>query len=80
VLTCQQLSERATDYLENALTARQRAGIQVHLLMCKHCRSYIDQLAKTVQLLKAAGQAVAPETPDPALLARFRTGPSEPQG
>ncbi len=80
MLTCKELSERATDYLENALTARQRAGIQVHLLMCKHCRSYIDQLAKTVQLLKAAGEAAGSATPDPALLARFRTDTSEPQG
>lgn len=72
MLTCKELSERATDYLENAVSTRQRASIKLHLLMCKHCRTYVDQLAKTVSLLKAAGQSRGDATPDAAVLASFR--------
>ena len=80
MLTCKELSERATDYLESALSPTQLAGVKMHLLMCKHCRAYVDQLAKTVKLLKAAGQSASDLTPDPALLAGLRTGTSERRG
>jgi len=80
VLTCKQLSERSTDYLEGALSPAQVAGFKMHLLMCKHCRAHVDQLAKTVRLLKAAGQTASELAPDPALVASFRSGTAEPQG
>lgn len=80
MLTCKELSEKATDYLEGALSPAQLAGIKMHLLMCKHCRAYVDQLAKTVKLLKASGESTSDLTPDPTLLASLRTGSSEPQG
>lgn len=60
MLTCRDLSEIATDYLEGDLGLRQRTAIQLHLLMCKHCRRYVDQLAKTVALLRASAQSEAP--------------------
>ena len=80
MLTCKELSERATDYLESALSPTQLAGVKMHLLMCKHCRAYVDQLAKTVKLLKAAGESASDLSPNTALLAGFRTGTSEPRG
>ncbi|WP_316356437.1 zf-HC2 domain-containing protein [Devosia sp.] len=70
MLSCRELSETATDYLEGTLTLRQRAGVKMHLLMCQHCRAYIDQLAKTVALLKS-GQAERAE-PDPRVIEAFR--------
>lgn len=72
MLTCKQLSERATDYLENAVTTRQRLSIGMHLLLCKHCRAYVDQMAKTASLLKAAGRVTDEAVPDSTLLALFR--------
>jgi len=80
VLTCKELSERSTDYLEGALSPAQGAGFKLHLLMCKHCRAYIDQLAKTIRLLKAVGKTTSEAAPDPALVASFRTSTSEPRG
>lgn len=79
MLTCKELSEKATDYLESALSPAQLAGVKLHLLMCKHCRAYVDQLAKTVTLLKEAGESASDLAPDPSLLASLRTGSSEPQ-
>lgn len=70
MLSCRELSETATDYLEGTLSLRQRASVKMHLLMCKHCRAYVDQLAKTVALLKT-GQAERSE-PDPRVIEAFR--------
>lgn len=80
MLNCEELSERATDYLESALSPTQLAGVKMHLLICKHCRAYVDQLVKTIKLLKAAGESTSDLTPDRALLAGFRTDTSEPRG
>jgi hypothetical protein len=57
VLTCRDVSELATDYVEDALTPRQRLAMRVHLFLCRMCRTYLDQLAKTRRLL--AGRAMS---------------------
>ena len=72
MLSCRELSETATDYLEGTLTLRQRAGVRMHLLMCKHCRAYVDQLAKTIALLKAAQTGQDSVEPDPRVIEAFR--------
>lgn len=51
VLDCRDVSELATDYVEGAMSARQRLGMRVHLFLCRMCRTYMDQLAKTRRLL-----------------------------
>jgi predicted anti-sigma-YlaC factor YlaD len=72
MLSCRELSETATDYLEGTLTLRQRAGVRMHLLMCKHCRAYVDQLAKTIALLTAAPTGQDSSEPDPRVIEAFR--------
>lgn len=71
MLSCRELSETATDYLEGTLTLRQRIGVKMHLLMCKHCRAHVDQLAKTVALLKSA-QTEQDIEPDSRVIEVFR--------
>lgn len=78
MLSCRELSETATDYLEGNLTLRQRASVKFHLLMCKHCRAYVDQLAKTVALLKTAKDDQSDATPPPAILEAFRKTTGKP--
>ena len=72
MLSCRELSETATNYLEGTLTLRQRTGVKMHLLMCKHCRAYVDQLAKTVALLKSSQAEHSIAEPDPRLIEAFR--------
>lgn len=78
MLSCRDLSETATDYLEGNLTLRQRASVKFHLLMCKHCRAYVDQLAKTVALLKTANDDRSDGAPPPAILEVFRKTTGKP--
>ncbi|WP_137152699.1 zf-HC2 domain-containing protein [Devosia sp. FKR38] len=78
MLSCRELSETATDYLEGALTLRQRVGVTMHLLMCKHCRAYVDQLAKTVSLLKSGQAEQDMAEPDPGVIDAFRKARGKP--
>ncbi len=46
MLTCQQMTQIVTDYLEGALPFGKRMGIAMHLAMCRHCRRYFRQVKK----------------------------------
>jgi len=52
MLSCKELTELATDYLEKDLPWRERLRVQVHLSMCRHCRRYLDQMRKVIALLR----------------------------
>jgi anti-sigma factor RsiW len=71
-LSCRELVELVTDYLEGALPADEQARFQAHLEACDPCVGYIEQIRLTVT---AAGR-VEEEDLDPAsreaLLAEFR--------
>lgn len=53
MLTCRQVTEDADRYLEADLPWRRRLQVRLHLTMCRHCRRYVDQLARTVAMLRA---------------------------
>lgn len=44
MLNCQEVTEKASEYLDNALPWRQRLEIRLHLFLCHHCRRYLRQL------------------------------------
>lgn len=52
MLTCHEVSDRASRYLDAALPMRERLGMRLHLMMCRHCRRYVDQMAATMALLR----------------------------
>jgi anti-sigma factor RsiW len=47
-LPCQELVELVTDYLEEALSASERARFEAHLAGCSGCRTYLEQMRQTV--------------------------------
>lgn len=51
MLTCQQLTELVTEYLEGRMSFWRRAQFQMHLGMCRHCRAYVHQMKTTVRTL-----------------------------
>ncbi len=76
-LSCQELVELITDYLEGALDAERRARFDQHIGRCGGCRTYVEQMRATIAV---AGRLSA-ETIDPRveaeLLAAFRSWKSE---
>jgi predicted anti-sigma-YlaC factor YlaD len=50
-LTCQQVVELVTDYLEGSLGWRDRRRFDKHLQACEGCSRYLDQMRETLTLL-----------------------------
>ncbi len=50
-LTCKELVEIVTDYLEGALAPAERQRFDAHLTTCPFCRIYLDQMRATIQAL-----------------------------
>ena len=72
-LTCQELVELVTDYLEDALAPAERARFEKHLAMCDGCRAYLEQLRDTRRVVGTLTEDhLTPRTRDD-LLAAFRT-------
>lgn len=71
-LTCQELVELVTSYLDDALSSAERARFDEHLTECPDCVTHLEQMRTT---LTVVGR-LSPETLDPdvehALLAAFR--------
>jgi anti-sigma factor RsiW len=71
-LTCRELVELVTDYLEDALSAREHARFEQHLDLCAHCRDHLEQLRATVALAGRLREADLSPDAGTALLAAFR--------
>jgi anti-sigma factor RsiW len=71
-LTCQELAELVTDYLEGALPLRQRLRFRLHIAGCRNCTRYVEQVRTTIAVTgRLRAEDVAPEVRD-ELLAAFR--------
>jgi anti-sigma factor RsiW len=71
-LTCQEVVELVTDYLDGALSSEDAAVFEQHLNFCDGCVWYVDQIKATVE---AAGEVreehISPEAKD-RLMSAFR--------
>lgn len=72
MLSCKELTELATDYLEQDLPWSKRLRVQLHLWMCRHCRRYLDQMRKVIGLLRRLPTEQAPPDLVEELLPQFR--------
>ena len=71
-LSCQEVVELVTDYLERALPPDEVALFEQHINFCDGCDVYLDQMRATVATVgRVTEEDVPPETRD-KLLAAFR--------
>jgi anti-sigma factor RsiW len=71
-LTCQQVVELVTEYLDGVMEPARRARFEAHLDGCDGCTAYLEQFRTTVAV---AGRLEASDVPAPVmseLLAAFR--------
>jgi anti-sigma factor RsiW len=54
-LVCQQAVELVTDYLEGALSRRERRRFEAHLSGCPHCTEYFEQMRTVIRATGAIG-------------------------
>lgn len=72
MLTCQELTELITDYLEDRVSFMDRLRFRFHVGMCRHCRAYLHQTKQTIRTLgRLPVEEIPPDVRD-ALLERFR--------
>ena len=76
MMSCRDLTELVTDYMEGRMTLLQKVSFQFHVGMCSPCREYLRQMKLTV---RTVGDLVpAHEQPDMTpevreeLIKRFR--------
>ena len=72
MLTCKELTELVTDYLEGRLPMGRRMSFWVHASMCPHCRAYLRQMRASIRATGSLPAAPMPPEVRDALLARFR--------
>jgi anti-sigma factor RsiW len=71
-MTCRELVELVTEYLEGTLSAEESERFQEHLSICPGCQAYIDQMRSTIGALGSLSEeSIDPRARD-ALLAAFR--------
>jgi predicted anti-sigma-YlaC factor YlaD len=71
-LSCQELVELVTEYLEGTLPDQERVRFDEHLAVCEGCRVYLDQMRRTIRTVGTLSEeTLAPEARD-GLLAAFR--------
>lgn len=73
MLTCQEVTELVTDYLEGRQPLMQRVRFQLHLGVCRHCRAYLGQMRFTLSTLHQLPADSAPPAMPPELLERLRS-------
>jgi anti-sigma factor RsiW len=63
-LVCREAVALMTDYLEDALSSRDRVRLEFHLAGCPHCPEYLAQIKATIA---AAGHVEPDDLPPEAL-------------
>lgn len=71
-LTCKELVELVTDYIEESLPAGERRRFDAHLSTCPFCRIYLDQMRQTIQTLGRLPEETVSSDAVDALRAHFR--------
>jgi anti-sigma factor RsiW len=71
-LTCRELVELVSDYLEGALPPADHARFETHVAGCEHCAAYLRQMRETLTVLGTLpADVLSPEAED-ELRAAFR--------
>jgi anti-sigma factor RsiW len=76
-ITCRELVELVTDYLDGALPASHRVRFEEHLVYCPGCLHYLDQMRDTIRLTGALTEETMPDGARDRFLATFRSWRAE---
>jgi predicted anti-sigma-YlaC factor YlaD len=76
-MTCQELVELVTDYLEDTLASTERERFEQHLGTCSGCRQYLHQMQTVIATTgKLREEDIAPDARED-LLGIFRNWKNE---
>jgi len=72
-LTCRELVELVTEYLEGGLSRRDRARFKAHIADCGNCTRYLQQFRETIRLTGTLREDDLSIEAAATLLAQFET-------
>jgi anti-sigma factor RsiW len=72
-ISCQEVVELVTDYLEDDLDPAVRAEVEAHLALCEGCDTYVEQLRDTIRRLGHVRAENLSARAQEDLLSAFRT-------
>lgn len=72
-MTCAELVEVVTDYLEGVLSPEERVRFDEHLGDCEGCVIYVEQMRETVALTGKLREDDLPDDAKATLLQAFRS-------
>ena len=71
-LTCHEVIELLSNYIDGALSDDERRRVDEHLALCDGCTTYLEQMRETIRLSGLVTEEQVPEDDKAALLAAFR--------
>ena len=71
-ISCQEVVELVSDYLEQALPAGDAAVLEQHLNFCDGCVWYVDQVRTTIDAVGELREEDVPEETKAKLMVAFR--------
>lgn len=72
-LTCSEIVELVTSYLDDGLTPADRERFEEHLVFCDGCQNYLEQMRETVSATGRLRHDDLPPALQEALLDAFRS-------
>jgi anti-sigma factor RsiW len=71
-ISCQEVVELVTDYLDGAMSPADVARFDHHLSLCEGCVFYVDQIRMTIAAVGRIGEEDVPPEVRDDLVAAFR--------
>jgi anti-sigma factor RsiW len=71
-LTCRELTEVLTDYLEGVMAPEDRERFDAHLALCEGCVNYVAQMRQTIRVARRLRPADVEATVPDDVIAAFR--------
>jgi anti-sigma factor RsiW len=72
-LTCAEVVELVTNYLDDALSAADRERFEEHLVFCDGCENYLEQMQRTIDVTGRLRESDIPPALRERLLETFRS-------
>ena len=71
-ITCREIVELTTEYLEGALPESRRRRFEEHLALCHGCANYLEQMRETIRMTGMISEDEVPPAQRHQLVLAFR--------
>ena len=69
MLSCRELNEQVDDLLDGRMPFMRRASLRLHIFMCRHCRLFVKQYRRTLDMIPRVREEASEAEVDAVLCA-----------